>query len=177
MLTLIGNIYEARRFCVADGAIKSSERKQMSGISQGCPLSPFLFVMLMTVVLREAVNNLSDNDKFDMVSGSLSVLLYADDTLLIGRSQASLQNLLDNIALAGVRVGMELHWDKFQMIKINSDVTLRTPAGQLIAEKRSMTYLGATLYNDGQLGTELNKRIGAAWAEFSKYDSMETHCF
>ena len=104
MLTLIGNIYEARRFCVADGAINSSERKQIIGISQGCPLSPIIFVMLMAVVLRDSENNLSDNDKFDMVSGSLSVLLYADDTLLIGRSQTSVQHLLDNIALAGARV-------------------------------------------------------------------------
>eukprot|EP00959_Pyramimonas_sp_CCMP1952_P211729 4430799-Pyramimonas_sp.AAC.1 len=87
MLTPIWHIYEARQFCVSDGAMMSSERKQMSGISLGCPLSPYHIVMLMTVVLRDAVNGMSEDDKVEVVSGDLSVLLYADDTLLIGRSQ------------------------------------------------------------------------------------------
>ena len=135
------------------------------------PTFAIFFVMLMTVLMRDATNNLNDHDKFDMDSGNISVLLYADDTLLIGRSQTSLQHLLDNVALAGAQIGIELHWDKFQIIKINSDVILRTPAGQSIAVKQYMTFVGATLlYNSRQLGTELNRRIGAAWAEFSKYD-------
>eukprot|EP00959_Pyramimonas_sp_CCMP1952_P265699 5555274-Pyramimonas_sp.AAC.1 len=59
---------------------------------------------------------------------------------------------------------MELHWDKFQMMKIRSDVQLYTPAGQPIPEKHTLTDLGATLYNTGQMSTERNRRIGAAWA-------------
>ncbi len=113
----------------------------------------------MTVVMRDAVGNLGDKAQMEISLGSLSVLLYADDTLLIGRDQDSLQQLLDNIALAGAQVGMELHWDKFQMMKIRSDVQLRTPAGQRVAEKPCLTYLGATLYNTGQLSTELKRRI------------------
>eukprot|EP00959_Pyramimonas_sp_CCMP1952_P280970 5873028-Pyramimonas_sp.AAC.1 len=57
--------------------------------------------------------------------GSLSVLLCADDALLIGRSQDSRQQLLGSIPLAGARVGMELHWDKFQIVKILGDAIPR----------------------------------------------------
>ena len=53
MLNLIEYFYLERRFKVARGRDGSTERKQRSGISQGCPLSPFLFIMLMTVVLQD----------------------------------------------------------------------------------------------------------------------------
>ena len=43
---LIGNIYQNRRFKVNDSGDMSQEKQQRSGISQGCPLSPFLFISL-----------------------------------------------------------------------------------------------------------------------------------
>eukprot|EP00959_Pyramimonas_sp_CCMP1952_P265945 5560464-Pyramimonas_sp.AAC.1 len=121
MLSLIGDICANRRFHVADGFSTSRQRRQRSGISQGCPLSPFLFIMVMTVALNDAVDNLGSGAKADMDAGYMSALLYAGDTLLVGRSQEHLQQLLDAVFMAGGRAGMDLHWDKFQLMQIGCE--------------------------------------------------------
>ena len=59
MLNPISYVYSEHRFKVASRQDDSTERKQRSGISQGCPLSPFLFIMLMTVVVQESISQLS----------------------------------------------------------------------------------------------------------------------
>ena len=51
ILRIISHIYQDRFFSVVGGSIGSTTRRQCSGISQGCPLSPFLFVMLMSVMM------------------------------------------------------------------------------------------------------------------------------
>ena len=38
-----------------------------------------------------------------------------------------------------------------------------------------MTYLGATLYADGGVKRELNRKLGAAWADFSKLARLWNH--
>eukprot|EP00959_Pyramimonas_sp_CCMP1952_P054359 1136884-Pyramimonas_sp.AAC.1 len=107
-------MYTRRKFCVTDGGHKSKERPRRSGIAQGCPLSPLLFAMAMTVVMRDAVELLDEQSKVSFKSGILSILLYADDALVYGRYQRDVQNLLNAVATAGGQVGMGLHWDKFQ---------------------------------------------------------------
>ena len=84
VLSILEHIYADRGFAVADGSTTSSERKQNSGISQGCPLSPFLFVMLMTVLTKDAVELLTTETRRRFDEGALSILLYAADTLLVG---------------------------------------------------------------------------------------------
>jgi hypothetical protein len=115
-LDIIANVYGDREFCVMDGTTRSAQRRQRSGISQGCPLSPFLFVMVMSVLVHDAVHSLSQEDQQMYEDGRLSTLLYADDTLLIGAGADSLQRLLMAMAATGAKYGMELHWDKFQLL-------------------------------------------------------------
>ena len=50
---MVEAIYTGRRFSVRDSGQESQSYPQCSGISQGCPLSPFLFVILMTVLLYD----------------------------------------------------------------------------------------------------------------------------
>ena len=53
MCRAIEGIYKQPQFRVKDFWSESTAKRQRSGIRQGCPLSPFLFVMLLTVMLED----------------------------------------------------------------------------------------------------------------------------
>eukprot|EP00959_Pyramimonas_sp_CCMP1952_P121138 2532707-Pyramimonas_sp.AAC.1 len=72
--------------------------------------------MLMTAVVEDATRSLTAGARKSLDDGLLDLLLYADDTLLIGANESHLQELLDATASAGVQYGMSLHWSKFQLI-------------------------------------------------------------
>ena len=51
-------IYADRSYQVRDSGRVSDVHAQRFGILQGCPLSPFLFSILMTVLIRDAKEKL-----------------------------------------------------------------------------------------------------------------------
>eukprot|EP00959_Pyramimonas_sp_CCMP1952_P159004 3325157-Pyramimonas_sp.AAC.1 len=53
MLALFGTIYAERSFLLKNPAGDSSVRQQRTGIVQGCPLSPYLFIILQTVMFYD----------------------------------------------------------------------------------------------------------------------------
>ena len=112
---MIHNMMRHRRFYVEDQGSKSSLKSQNSGISQGCTLSPLLFIIVMTVLMHDAVSNLNGAALLAYNRGDLADIVYADDTLLLGTSDPHLQDYLSQIADAGLLYGMELHWDKFHI--------------------------------------------------------------
>ena len=124
---LVKNIYCDRRFRVADCREPSSEKPQLAGISQGCPLSPFLFIVLMTVVIADSVRELDAEAQAAFQQGRLAVQLYADDTLLLGDCAANIQNQLDSITSVGSRYGLTLRPSKFQLLRIRCSEELYGP--------------------------------------------------
>ena len=174
-LAVIAAIYEGRTFRVASSDGTSNAHPQGAGIAQGCPLSPFLFCMVMTVLLEDAVRELSPSarDKYDRQL--LMALLYADDTLLVGYDQDALQSFVDAVANVGARYGLELHCQKFQFLRIQSGMSLRSPDGSEMKPRESILYLGTTISADGLVGSEFNRRLGAAWSEYSKLSRLWKH--
>jgi hypothetical protein len=175
MVRMISCIYARRNFVVRDGSNSSSQKEQRSGISQGCPLSPFLFVMLMSVITHDAEHQLGSAAQAALQAGSLGVVLYADDTLLIGVSEDRVQELLDSVADVGFQFGMELHFSKFQLVSVRGQHRVKTPTGEDISPTEVMTYLGANLYADGGVKRELNRKLGAAWGDFQKLRRLWNH--
>ena len=73
----------------------------------------------MTVLMHDAVAKLDVSSLDAYHRGDLADIVYADDTLLLASSGRHLQELLSRVADAGKLYGMELHWDKFQLLQVN----------------------------------------------------------
>eukprot|EP00959_Pyramimonas_sp_CCMP1952_P017167 364403-Pyramimonas_sp.AAC.1 len=93
---MVQAIYAAREFVVKDGEDTAFPRPQAAGIAQGCPLSPHLFVIVMSVIM-EAVDirrnaNPNCHSKPCVVTDDV---LYADDAMLVATKPDALQHHLD----------------------------------------------------------------------------------
>ena len=80
-LAMINAIYDSRTFFVSDSGQDSTTKSQSAGISQGCPLSPFLFVIVMSVIITDVRAALRDS--VNDINSEVTKVLYADDTLIV----------------------------------------------------------------------------------------------
>ena len=174
-MTLIGEIIRNRQFYVQDFGIKSQLRSQRSGISQGCTLSPLLFVTVMSAIMENAVAQLSDAAAEAYRRNQLADIAYADDTLLLGTSAEHVEEFLHCVARAGQSYGLELHPQKLQLLQVNCEEPIRLDDENTIRPCTSIGYLGSTLSSNGRMASELNRRIGMAKADFRSVRQVWTH--
>ena len=172
MLEAIREIYSERSFVVIDESRESAMRPQRAGISQGCPLSPFLFGMVMTILMTDATNMLSQDATNAFRNGDLEDILFADDTLLIGRRGKHVEEYMAAVEKRGLDYGLQVHWGKVHFVPVNTTDSIRAPSGDLIAPQESMLYLGATIHADGKFGCEVSRKLGAAGAEFKSLQTV-----
>ena len=131
-LRSIKAIYANRRLSVSDCGGQSSFHCQNFGICQGCPLSPFLFGMLMTVLISDAKALLESWGT--QLSGRTVVneLLYADDTLLIDVDSAVAEQYMQCVRRAGSTYGLALNWKKLELVSTTDIPSMRAPTGDAV---------------------------------------------
>ena len=105
---MVNAVYHSRRFRVRDGRVLSSWHEQSFGISQGCRLNPFLFVILMSVLLQDAKSSLT------AMAQVPTMLVYAEGTLLLGIDIQDLQQFMSAIGQAGRTYGLSFNLRKEQ---------------------------------------------------------------
>ena len=84
MLNVIQSLYKSPKFRAKFNEETSEVKTQDSGIRQGCPLSPYLFILLMTVMFHDVYHEVG----YQILGCNVDLtpifeILYADDTLLI----------------------------------------------------------------------------------------------
>eukprot|EP00973_Karenia_brevis_P094220 12421363-Karenia_brevis.AAC.1 len=111
MVKVIQSLYENPTFEVEINGIKSTKKRQQRGIRQGCPLSPYLFVILMTTLFHDIRRNGQERtDKPDGVE--FTEVFYADDTILLGKVVGQIQQTLHRIEEHSKKYGLALNKDK-----------------------------------------------------------------
>ena len=100
MIENIKAIYDNPQFRVVGKENTSEYRQQKTGIRQGCPLSPYLFILVMTVMFADIKNRtrhrlFTASRRRGAIDGlGFTEILYADDTLLVLKDDKTASLLL-----------------------------------------------------------------------------------
>ena len=168
-LKVIASIYNAPTFQVRVGPQTSSTHSQQCGIRQGCPLSPYLFTIIMDVLLWETNQRLPPHFKSQTPRGfPFKHLLYADDTLLLSRSAHHLSTLLQTLQSTAKDYGLFLNLKKTVHIPMNSYRTVFFANGEPVPKELDTVYLGSkfTIVPDPRV--ELEFRLRSAYLTWKK---------
>ena len=78
--------YTKAKFFVTDDFGKSETKTQRSGIRQYCPLSSYLFVLVMTCIEEDITREFSEEVKKTWITGTdFDMVFYADVTIVTSR--------------------------------------------------------------------------------------------
>ena len=114
IIKVLESCYVEPKVRIKDRQGYSSYRKQNAGIRQGCPLSPYLFICLLTVLFMDIHTELDHeiSAKSVDICSNLWELLYADNTMLIGTRARELNMLIKAIEEESEKYNLRLNYDK-----------------------------------------------------------------
>ena len=163
MLIALQHIYDNPKFRVATQEHQSDYFIQHSGIRQGCPLSPYLFVLLMSALFCDIKDRLNTPKQKEPIEGlEYTEVLYADDTLIFGNHTQNINRHLKEIQVESKYYNMELNLDKCINITINrKQSSVKYVDGTLVPRKKTAMYLGTTLTDTVDNHNEIMNRLTA----------------
>ena len=111
-------------FYVEIDGVASNWYPQTAGIRQGCPLSPYLFIILMTVLFHDIHSHQEQRHIADyrVKGATFDEVLYADGTICISEDETSMNWLLNQIESEGAAYGFKLNKTKRFNCNINQIV-------------------------------------------------------
>ena len=165
----ISEIYSDRTFQIKDGGGLSSTRGQARGIAQGCPLSPYLFIIMLSVILEDA------DVKSQDAAAEVVDTTYADDTMLASSSIPDLQIYLSNVIEIAEAYGLKPNWKKTKHLQIGHGTDLYDTIGEPLTVSQQEVYLGSLVTCSGRATASINRRLGEARSSFMKVKQIWQH--
>ena len=120
LISWIRTFYNNIESCVLNNGWSSKFFKLQRGVRQGCPLSPYLFI-LSVEVLGKAIRANTNIKGITVNKTEIKLSQYADDTtLILNGNQDSLSAALDTINSFGKSSGLKLNEKKTEALWIGS---------------------------------------------------------
>ena len=89
---------------------------------QGCILSPFLFIIYLSELIKEVEKCGCQGIFIDETFPNLCLLLYADDIVEYADTVGRLQKLIDTVKLYSDKWGLKVNLDKTNIMVLEMEV-------------------------------------------------------
>ena len=131
LIAILKTFYLNPRFRVKDIEGKSDYRKQNAGIRQGCPLSPYLFICIMSIMFRDIHNNIEHKLSHWGARDYMTWWgrIYANDTMLVGKRARELNILIAGIEKESSKYNIRLNYKKCNYVAMNGKANIHFSDG------------------------------------------------
>lgn len=163
MCCAIRDLTASPLFEVVVNGDRSAQKRQASGIRQGCTLSPLLFIALQTVMFHDIERAfLGQHPLATTPTVPFFDVEFADDTVLISRNSAHLQFLLHVVQTEAAKYNLRLNLAKCKLVLYNTETDIFFIDGSKVPVASSVVYLGAHIDSKGKPGPEVAKKLSDA---------------
>ena len=140
VIDAIASVYVGDRTRIFREGVQMGEIEAMSGIRQGCTVSPHLFVMVVGMIIERLLQS-----GLGYVSEGMRVpvLFYADDGLLLARSTGEAERMIRILEEAAGESGLAINRDKSMCMVFNGENVGEDVGGVRVVSE--MRYLGVTV--------------------------------
>ena len=163
---LIQKMYEGMTGKVVHAGELSEPFEIKTGVRQGCLLSPFLFLIAIDYIMREATRGRKNGIQWSL-SKQLDDLDFADDIALLSHNHRQMQQKTDIIEDISRNIGLKINRGKSKILRVKSKGTEPiTVRGEPLEDVNSFCYLGSIVNKEGGVDEDVRTRIQKARQAF-----------
>ena len=146
--------------------------RTLTGVRQGCVLSPQLFNILLELVISLAIQDLSIG--INLQGMTINNLGFADDIVLMADSVEDLQTLVTNVHTVSRKFGLTINKGKTEVQMISKE---SKPMSVYIDEEKlkqveTFTYLRGVITDKSTFTDDIKRRIGIAMGGMQKLNTI-----
>ena len=172
-IDIIKGLYKSPTFYVQDEYGHSATKIQNAGIRQGCPLSPYLFLLVMTCMDSDVKHNCSAVVMNARIPGvQFDSVYYADDTILFSTQPSALNELLLHIEECSEHYGLKINRSKCHSIHMYHEAIIHFRDGTPLSKTHDATYLSNNLNYAVNIAREVSQRIQDTKRTWLRLDSL-----
>ena len=165
------NLYLEDKACIKVGNQISNFFSRTQGVKQGCILSPLLFNIFLSDFQKDIEKE--ENEPIDIAPGDpMGCIIWADDILLLSKSELGLSNMLKTLKTYTEKNGMSINLDKTKVMIFNKNgrhIRKSFPYGEnKIESTRQYKYLGLLITPSGEINSGLKDLKDRALKAFMK---------
>jgi hypothetical protein len=150
-------IYNNIETCITNNGHISQFIQPQRGVRQGCPLSPYLFIIAMEMMNRWLRKVMEGYELRDKDNNNLLINQFADDTsIMLNESRGALRLLFKNLETYGLISGLKINIEKTEIITLGEIKREDLPKQHRKYIKNQVKYLGAIITTDEKETTKLN---------------------
>ncbi|XP_071126834.1 uncharacterized protein [Mytilus edulis] len=150
---MVNSIYSSVRLRVRSGGVLSEAFDNHLGVKQGEPLSPLLFLFFINDIIQDISTDVNE-DVISLNGILIYLILFADDTVLFGKTPTVLQHLFDKLLLYCNKWNIEVNADKTKVVvfrngfrPVDTNFYYDNKELQVV---NSYVYLGVLLHYNGK---------------------------